>query len=253
MTPDLETLFLGIILLFVAFRGVAILPRLVLYGATAWIAEDTVIHAYGFYEYSPRWSILVDRVPLTVLLIWPIVIISAQDLAGRWAPWVVLTDAALIEPIAVMSGYWAWTAPGLFGVPPIGIAGWAIFAAWALYLEQRFPHPAVLMVGAPLLTHVSLLALWWGGLRWVSAPIPPLVGLTVALLVSLFLSFRASLRWWPARPTVLMRVPAAAFFFAALAMAAPRWELVAYALVFAPPYLILTLKGSQTEERHELG
>ncbi len=254
MTLALEALFFGIIGLFIAMRGPRVLPRLLMYAAAAWIAEDTVIHAYGFYAYSPDWSVMVDQVPLTVLLIWPIVIISAQDLAGRWAPLVVLSDAALIEPIAVLCGYWWWTEPGIFGVPPIGIAGWAIFAAWALSLERRIGHPAAVLIGAPLLTHASLLALWWGALRWVNVPIPPLVAFTVALLVCVAASFRAFLRWSAERRTVLMRVPAALFFFAALAFASPPRLLVAYALAFAPPYLILTAKGhTATRDGHELG
>ena len=246
MTAALELLFLAIVSAFIAGRGPrTTLPRLVLYAAAAWIAEDTVIHAYGFYEYSPAWSILVDKVPLTVLLIWPVVILSAQDLAGSdRAPLIVLTDAALIEPIAVLCGYWWWTEPGIFQVPPIGIAGWAIFAFWALRLESR--GPLAVLLGAPALTHLTLLALWWGALRWVNALIPDTAALGAAVAVSAALTWRTLREPPPPRRILLLRIPAAAFFFAALALAdpPPSWQLVGYAAAFAPPYLVATFKSA---------
>ena len=247
MTFLLELVFFGIIGLFVALRGVSTLPRLLTLAAAAWVAEDTVIHVYGFYAYSPQWSVMVDQVPLTVLLIWPVVILSAQDLAGRKAPWVVLTDAALIEPIAVLCGYWWWTEPGLFKVPLIGMAGWAVFAAWALWIE-RSPWarrlnrlaPLAVIVGAPILTHLSLLAMWWGALRWINVVVPPVAGVCVAVLVSAGMCWCVLKQPPSRRRDVMLRVPAATFFFGALAMADPGWELIVYASAFAPPYLVLT-------------
>lgn len=256
MTVGLELLFGAIVVAFVLFRpapaGVrATLPRLLLYACAAWVAEDTVIHAYGLYAYSPAWTVMVDRVPLTVLLIWPVVIISAQDLAGSKAPWVVLTDAALIEPIAVLCGYWWWTEPGLFDVPPIGIGGWAVFAAWALGLEARLSEaPAVaraaaVLIAAPALTHLSLLMLWWGGLRWVNAPIPDGAAVALAVAASAALTRQAARATPPPSRILLLRVPAAAFFFVALALAErrPSVELAAYAAAFAPPYLTATWRS----------
>ena len=84
----------------------------------AWVAEDSCIRCYGFYHYAPGWSLFVDQVPLAIVLIWPCVILSARELAGvpLIGAAIVLTDAGLIEPIAVQAGLWHWTEPGLFGV-----------------------------------------------------------------------------------------------------------------------------------------
>ena len=114
-------------------RGV-VLRRFALITIASWLAEDTVIRAYGFYGYSPRWSLFVDQVPRLIVLIWPVVIDSAALLARRLhraggratyllAAGLVLADASLIEPIAVRAELWRWTEPGLFAVPPIGIIG----------------------------------------------------------------------------------------------------------------------------------
>ena len=63
---------------------------------------------------------------------WGIVI--STDTAFLVGALIVLADASLIEPVAVASNLWAWTEPGLFAVPPIGILGWAIM----------FPRPSQL-------------------------------------------------------------------------------------------------------------
>ena len=65
----------------------------------------------------------------------PVVILSALELAESLTKTrttllcaaIALADAALIEPVAVRAGLWRWHEPGLFGVPPIGILGWAFF------------------------------------------------------------------------------------------------------------------------------
>src|SRR5262249_12701740 len=149
------------------------------------------IRSYGFYQYSTlAWSMFVDRVPLLVALIWPVVIDSAHQLAGgraRFTFVIVLADAALIEPIAARAGLWAWNEPGLFGVPFIGMLGWGLFAAAASTLLRR---GRVALLFAPLVTHILLLASWWGALRWVAGEIPEapaLVGLVAAALVAMAL------------------------------------------------------------------
>jgi uncharacterized membrane protein len=123
------------------------LRRMALLVVASWIAEDSCIRAYGFYFYAPGWSVFVDRVPLAILLIWPIVIHSAWELARRllgtghrWIPLagalLVWADASMIEPIAVRAGLWRWTEPGLFQVPPIGILGWAFYAGLCMWLLE---------------------------------------------------------------------------------------------------------------------
>ncbi|MCB9731434.1 MAG: carotenoid biosynthesis protein [Deltaproteobacteria bacterium] len=290
MSPAIE---LGCVAIIALYLGVRLrndpdprgfLGRMALLMAASWIGEDTCIHLYGFYHYAPGWHLVVDQVPLLIVTIWPIVIHSAWDLARRLAranakslpgeaepapaaaalarraavvgALVVLADASLIEPIAVRSGLWWWTEPGLFAVPPIGILGWAYFAglAMALLSWPRLRSPAqkaaAVLVLAPLGTHLLLLATWWGALRWVNGDVAPWPVVAVAWALALALAAVAVRR--RAGRTIppwelLVRVPAAAFFFVLLAAhGAGDGALVAYALAFAPPYLALTWAATRT-------
>ena len=237
--------------------------RLALLAAASWIGENSVIHAYHFYQYSPQWSLFVDRVPLMILLIWPVVIHSAWDLirrlAGRGslgaavaAGALVLTDASLIEPVAVAAGLWSWNAPGLFEVPPIGVLGWSYFAALCLVIldqverrRARWPWELSLLAAPAAGTHVLLLVTWYGALRWVSVTIAPWPVVGLLWLISLLLTIAAihspRSRHVP-RLELLLRVPAALFFFVLLGLhGRDQPALVAYTLGFAPPYLALTV------------
>ena len=236
----------------------AFLGRLAILMAASWAAENTVIHAYGFYAYSPEWSVFVDRVPLLVITIWPMVIHSAWDLAERLtsrrdrAPLVaallVLADASLIEPIAVRAGLWHWTEPGLFEVPPIGILGWALFAWACLFVFHRMRAPWALPI-APALTHPMLLGLWWALFRWINGAVPPWPVVALAAGLSLWLALSAHRRRAGANiplRELMLRVPAAAFFFVLLAVhGRDEPALVAYAVTFAPPYLVLTANAAR--------
>jgi hypothetical protein len=237
--------------------------RFVLLTAGSWLAENTVIHAYGFYYYDPSWSLFVDQLPLMIVLIWPVVIDSAAVLAGRilgedsrraplLAAAIVLADASLIEPIAVKAGLWRWTEPGLFDVPPIGILGWSIFAAAALAVmasNERARRPgwtdaAILVIG-PAVSHVVLVAVWWILFRWINVTVPAwpvvVVAWTLAFGVGA-LAWRRRLSTRVPLVELLVRVPAAAFFFVLLALhGRDEPALVGYALAFAPPYLALCL------------
>jgi len=247
----------------------AFLERIGLLVVASWIVEDSCIRAYGFYHYSPQWSLFIDHVPLAILLIWPIVIHSAWELAGHllgrghsFVPLIggamVLTDASMIEPIAVNSGLWSWTEPGVFDVPPIGVIGWAYYAGLCMVVFERNRSAgrrtlldAATLLLAPVGTHLLLLASWWGLFRWISTTIDPwpvVVGgwvLSAALTVH---SLRVGARRRVPPRDILARVPAALFFFALVALhARDAPALVAFALAFAPPYLSLTrLRGGVT-------
>ena len=255
----LEVFCIGIVLLYVVVRAKLdadprrFLMRMATFVAAGWVCEDTVIRAYGFYFYSPDWTLFLDHVPVMIILIWPVVIHSAWDLAGHLlgrthrlvpllASAIVLADASLIEPIAVEAGLWTWTEPGLFRVPPIGILGWALFAFFAIGAMQRklrFTIPVALLG-----THASLLLLWWIFFRWVNDTVPawPVVGLAwVASLLLALLVRRRHLERRVPLVEMLLRVPAALFFFVLLAIdGLDVPALCLYALAFAPPYVLLT-------------
>jgi hypothetical protein len=160
-------------------------------------------------------------------------------------------DASLIEPIAVKAGLWSWTEAGPFTVPVIGVLGWGFFAfGVVLVLERRAHGPAAraaVLVAGPAAAHVLLLSSWWAALRWLPRGDGAEAALVVlAWLVSLFLAARVGLRAGVVTlADLLLRVPAAAFFFVLLAIyARDDVPLVAYAVAFAPPYLALTWKAA---------
>jgi hypothetical protein len=249
--------------------------RLGLLVVASWLVEDSVITAYHFYAYNPKWSLFIHHVPLAIVLIWPIVIHSAWELARHLlrpreghpkhtrrllmtGGLLVLADASLIEPIAVSSGLWWWNEPGLFAVPPIGILGWAYYGVLCMavfeWVERRRLTPQaelVTLLVVPAATHLMLLASWWGLFRWINQPLPPWPFVTVAWLLGLgitALSLRHAARRRVPLRDMLMRAPAAAFFFALLAIDdTSKLPLVAYALAFAVPYLSL-IDASQPDE-----
>jgi hypothetical protein len=270
----LQIACLAIVVSFVVLRARleadpwALYRRLFLLALSAWMGEDTCIRAYGFYAYSPSWWLFLDQVPLLIVLIWPVVIQSARDLGtclwpGRERPsaarvaltvfGLVLSDASLIEPIAVQSGLWHWIEPGLFAVPPIGILGRAFFAAIAVFIFERAawhgrPWEELLILPiAPAWTHLLLIASWWGALRWVNVPLPAWPAAILAWIVSLTLAARALKHETRQRvPPVLLwlRVPAALFFFVLLGVFGRSSPLlVIYALAFTLPYLAILSFG----------
>jgi len=234
-------------------RGLA--TRALVIATSAFLAEDTCIHLYGFYFYArDRWTIFVDQVPLLVLIIWPIVILASIDLlktaqtaTARW-PFLlfalVVADAWFIEPAAVDAGLWTWTSPGPFSVPIIGVLGWGFFAAGLGIVIGRGWPIAVALVVAPVVCHALLLVTWWGALRWIPSPpswamVPVAWAASIAVVVSV----------WRARPRgqrrgVMLRGPAALFFFGLLALYGDISDvddpaLWAWCAAFSPPWLAL--------------
>jgi len=269
----LELIALAIVISFIVVRARfgeqprRFLWRLAILVVASWVVEDSVISAYHFYAYNPEWSLFVHHVPLAIVLIWPIVIHSGWELArSLLAPraaerghmrrvvtlggLLVLADASLIEPIAVSSKLWWWNEPGLFDVPPIGILGWAYYAAVCMivfeWVERRSAASRmewIAILVAPAVTHLALLASWWGLFRWINHPLDPWPFVVIAWVMALGLGARSLIIGARRRVRlrdILSRVPAAVFFFALLALDdSATAALVAYALAFAPPYLSL--------------
>lgn len=261
MIHPVELASAGIIALFVIVRvrreGFALAGRLAALALAAFIAEQSVISAYGFYGYTREaWLLMAGDVPVAVALTWAVVLESASDLlrvregsaarAALLGGLLVLSDAAFIEPIAVRAGLWAWTHAGPFDVPLIGILGWALFAAAALGVLRAGwpPLPTLLglLAGAPLVTHAGLLASWWSLLRWLPPPSDAAATLVV-WLVALGLAVPLLRRADAASAAALsLRLPAA-LLFAALLAAHGTPLLGLYAAAFMAPYSALFIRG----------
>jgi hypothetical protein len=235
--------------------------RLVLVSAASWIAEESCILCYRFYSYSPTWTLFLADVPLLVIVLWPVIVHSAWDLASqmlrpghRFVPLsaaaIVLTDALLLEPVGVHIGLWSWKEPGIFEVPPIGVLGWAYFAFLCMlhFGKGRRRNGTrridlLIPVTSVLGTHLLLLITWWVAFRWVKITVDPRLAVGVAWMVSIFLVYtilrnRTGTR--VAKRTLWLRLLGALFLFTWLALSADDSKLlIAYAIAFAPPYLTL--------------
>lgn len=224
------------------------------------LGELSILHVYGFYRYADGWSSFVDLMPLMVALVWGYVIASARELAAfidpRRPPWlvgaIVLFDAALIEPVASRAGLWTWDDGGLWSVPWIGWLGWGIYAAAASYCLDRPRWRRLTPLVAPVLTHVGLLATWWGALRWIARDAAPdAVLVTASVVVALALSIGA-MRVRPLPLLVLLpRAPAGLLFFGLLPVVAPTPAFLLYVAPFLGPWAVLMVRAfaASTEER----
>lgn len=229
----------------------------------ALVGEDSMIRAYGFYEYSPGWHLFVDRVPLLIPAIWVPVVLSARAVArsllggtdarpaqalreAALTGALVVFDACLIEPIAVRAGLWSWSEPGVLHVPIVGIAGWGCYAFAAVWLLRVLPESrawATVPI-AVLASHAQVLALWWGALRWVLRGELPFAGCALALgaLSALYTAAvivrGARLPWSELAPRA-----AATAFFAALLAARVDGSMLLWAILFTPPWMVFCARA----------
>jgi hypothetical protein len=106
------------------------------------LAEESSMLLYGYYGYANQWALVLDRTPLAVALLWPVVVLSSLSLVrlspglGRpaailWTAALVTWDTLVVEPVATNAGLWWWRDGGYFGVPVLGVLGWGFFAAAA--------------------------------------------------------------------------------------------------------------------------
>lgn len=236
-----------------------------------WIGEETCVRLYGYYHYAPHWHARLDEVPVLVPLIWPLVILSARDVASAVWPAVtnlrpllvlavVAFDASLVEVIAVRAGFWSWVDQGHLGVPILGILGWGYFAMGAdLALSgrnlAREPTRMVRFVStvlvAPLVTHALIQLTWWGFFRWAQrkplgdASLVGLVAIGVLVLAAVLIARRrgAGIPMSIALP----RMVAASLFFVLLVSTAPtEIPLWIHTATIAIPYLAASKYSFET-------
>lgn len=229
----------------------------------AWLGEESCIRAYAFYRYAPAWDAFVSRVPLLVPLIWPLVVLSARDVAAALSPpgttrgrlalsvlAVVAFDASLVEVVAVRAGLWSWAEAGHLGVPLVGMLGWGYFA-----LGVSWPRRPLLAIAAGFAsTHVLVLTSWWLCFRWLARGELGRFGfvpLAAASVLFAWTAARARRQGRVMSPAVWVpRVLAASLFFVLLVVTAPRdGALWLHTALVAAPYLVATSLTSRRGTR----
>lgn len=228
--------------------------------AASWLAEETAIRAYRFYQYAPEWRLFIGHVPIPIILVWPVVIHSGWELASlltnrnrRYAHLVaaliIWIDASLIETIAVRSGLWTWNSPGLMGVPLIGIFGWTYFSLLSIPVltftakrKRDIAKLALLTLFIACGTHALLVTTWRFVFRWITVPIDTAsvtaaAWVAAALLMGVIHRKRLGMR--VDGKTVLLRAPPAVFLFIIYLKGTPTAWHSAYILAFSLPYLFL--------------
>lgn len=256
-------------------HGRGILLDVAALAIAGFLGESTCILAYRFYRYAPDWHLRLGVVPVLVPLIWPLVILSARDVAkalfGRFGEdlrlplivgLVVAFDASLVEVAAVRAGYWSWAEPGHLGVPVIGVLGWGFFAGgatWALGDPATTTNARRLLAIAagPLTAHALILVSWHALFRWTvrgELGHAGLIGLGV-LSGLIFLSISRLRRTVGALPpaVVLPRIFAALLFFALVVgvtwRATNGWTLWVHTALVASPYVYATLPTRTRQRR----
>ena len=148
---------------------------------------------YGSFSYAGTLGEpLFGLVPWTVSFAYLPIFLGAVTLAGRiagtqWqrfipatALFVVAVDL-VIDPAAVVAGFWVWEHPGLYyGIPAVNFLGWALTGTiygtlFFLAVRDRFEHgePVPMSVAGSM---ILILSFWSGYLLREFLVIPVLVG-----------------------------------------------------------------------------
>ncbi len=156
MNPVYPILELTASALFVVALGAAVragrLPLLTLLSAAAFgiVLEQGSQVIFETYEYSPGWSLTVDRAPVAIALAWALIITGAMritDALGvqrRFAPFVdailAITLDLAFDAVAIRMGLWTWRGiaftDGWFGVPAGNLYTW-LFITFSFSFAAR--------------------------------------------------------------------------------------------------------------------
>lgn len=239
------------------------LKKFITVSAASWVVEETSIRIYHFYQYSPDWNLFIGHVPVLVILVWPLVIHSGWELASQFfteyklthhlvAALIIWIDASLIETISVKSGLWSWNGTGFFGVPFIGICGWAYFAflsGFILRLNRERKTGAgkifIIFIFVVFGTHVLIIGTWWLIFRYILFPVNPAFTTALAWTLSLLFIFtmnRKNVGVNVDSKVLLIRIPPALIFLTLYLKGSPDAFHTTYALAFSLSYLFLFYK-----------
>ena len=265
----IEILIIAGVLLYVAGHAIKeqkptlFLKQFLFTAAAAWMAEESSIRLYSIYAYSPVWNFFIADVPLVVVVVWPALIHSAIALSSflltpnsRYihllAGGIVLTDAMLIEPISAGFNLWQWYQPGMFGVPIIGILGWAYFTFFSAGFFVSIDLPRGIKLKSPFMlvvavigTHLLLLISYWVFFKWTITPINPVLSAIAVWILSAILFFLFAFTKIGDRialKPLLIRIPAAVFFYTLLFARKNSLPLIIYCLAFIPPYIAMMVR-----------
>ena len=218
MNPIFPLLEVTAALMFAAASWSAIsrgrLPFLTLISAAAFgiVLEQGSQIIFETYEYSPSWSLTVDRAPVAIGLAWALIITGAMritDALGvprRYAPFLDATLAISLDlafdAVAIRLGLWTWRGiaftDGWFGVPAGNLYTWlfitlsfSLLARLVRVAAQRRPSAEWLQLLVPVPAFfVVLVAITALALFERAFPPPPggwmeAFGVTLAVFVAL--------------------------------------------------------------------
>ena len=244
--------------------------RYVTISASGWLAEEFSIQAYSAYHYNPSWGFFIGHVPILIIMVWPLIIHSGWELASqlvhgnrKYLPMVIAgivwIDASLIETISTKAGLWSWNGTGLFGVPLIGIFGWAYFAFFSiLFIEltskirRLAGRMALIFISTVASTHILIITTWWLFFKWNYISLDSVLLTAMAWIVSIAMaSYLLWKRLWVNfdKKILIVRMPPVLFFFILYLKGRPDGLHTTYLTAFAIPYILLLHKLSREESK----
>lgn len=244
-------------------------------GVGGWVCENSAIEWYDYYHYSPdTWTLYLGHMPIEVCIIWPQVIFGVRRLLRTRISGLKLVligsveiffQALFIEICNVQAGLWSWSQSNIFGVPIIGVLGWAAFGGAALFclevqesaLQKPWKSDIVsvfkrhMWVMIPVLSmvsvHATLIVSWkYLGFDWLSTidfdPANCVVGafalVSLAMISFTYLHFTTQFRIRPSEE--IPRLVAASVLMWELLHLRPSLELLIFSVTMSGPYMFQT-------------
>lgn len=251
-------------------------------GVAGGLCESTAIAWYEFYEYRlDRWLLPMRFMPMEVCIIWPQVILGVRRLLrtsiDKWQLVLlgsveIFFQALFIEICNVKAGLWHWSRQNIYGVPIIGVLGWAVFGGTVLwFLESEgwkrlvrksktgWLMALLTLCPATMMTvHGSLFVSWnYLGLREISemsefsersCAITAVIVVIFVVLPSWYvLHKRTKFRIIPSEE--IPRMLAAAVLMWLLVHSQPSLDLLVFSNIMAMPFLFQVIMGAAESVR----